>query len=210
MAISPVKVILWDFDGVIIDSMPIRDQGFRQVLKNFPLAKVDKLLNYHRANGGLSRYAKFRYFYEQILNQPMTEKQIATLAANFSVIMQQALTDKKLLISDSLTFIKKHYQRIAMYIVSGSDQTELRLLCGQLGIDQYFSGLYGSPIPKTQLVKKIIDQSPGPIESIVLVGDAINDYEAAKENGITFWGYNNDRLKDRATVYVERFSQLTL
>ena len=29
------KTILWDFDGVILDSMKIRDWGFEEVFKNF-------------------------------------------------------------------------------------------------------------------------------------------------------------------------------
>ena len=28
------KTILWDFDGVILDSMEVRDFGFREIFKN--------------------------------------------------------------------------------------------------------------------------------------------------------------------------------
>ncbi|EIB46266.1 hypothetical protein cje146_07665 [Campylobacter jejuni subsp. jejuni 2008-894] len=28
-----IKNILWDFDGVIVDSLTIRDYGFREILK---------------------------------------------------------------------------------------------------------------------------------------------------------------------------------
>ena len=29
-----IKTIFWDFDGVILDSMPIRDYGFRKIWKS--------------------------------------------------------------------------------------------------------------------------------------------------------------------------------
>ena len=62
-----LKTIFWDFDGVILNSNNIRTKGFRKVLSLYPKTKVDELINFHIANGGLSRYFKFRYFYEEIL-----------------------------------------------------------------------------------------------------------------------------------------------
>ena len=41
------KNFFWDFDGVILDSMLIRDTGFREVLKGYPLGEVDKLMEFH-------------------------------------------------------------------------------------------------------------------------------------------------------------------
>ncbi len=57
-----IKNILWDFDGVIIDSMPIREYGFRQIFKDFSNDLVEQLVRYHHLNGGLSRYHKIKFF----------------------------------------------------------------------------------------------------------------------------------------------------
>ena len=62
-----IKNILFDFDGVIIDSMPIRENGFRLIFKDFDTNLVDKLIDYHNQNGGLSRYAKIKYFFEVVV-----------------------------------------------------------------------------------------------------------------------------------------------
>ena len=59
--------ILFDFDGVIVDSMHIRDFGYREIVKEFSPDLVDRLVQYHRSNAGLSRYVKIRYFYENLL-----------------------------------------------------------------------------------------------------------------------------------------------
>lgn len=58
-----IEIIFWDFDGVIMDSMKVRDEGFKIVLKDYPSDQVEKLMEFHRNNGGLSRYVKFRYFF---------------------------------------------------------------------------------------------------------------------------------------------------
>ena len=57
------KNILWDFDGVILDSMKIRDEGFYEIFKSHPSDLVEKLMDFHHQNGGLSRYVKIRDFY---------------------------------------------------------------------------------------------------------------------------------------------------
>jgi len=38
-----IKNILFDFDGVILDSMPIRDYGFKKIFEDFDDNLVNKL-----------------------------------------------------------------------------------------------------------------------------------------------------------------------
>ena len=151
------KNILWDFDGVILDSMAVRDWGFKEIFKDFPQEQVDKLLQYHTLNGGLSRYVKIRYFYNEILGKEISELEVLEFANEFSLLMKKELINPKNLIQDSLNFIKENYKNYNFHIVSGSDQEELRFLCKELAIDHYFLSIFGSPTPKKQLVKNLLD-----------------------------------------------------
>ena len=36
------KIILWDFDGVIMDSNAVRDIGFEKVLDNYPKESIEE------------------------------------------------------------------------------------------------------------------------------------------------------------------------
>ena len=69
-----IKVILFDFDGVILDSMPIRDYGFRKIFEKYPDELVENFIKYHRKNGGLSRFHKIEYFYKTLLKKDISEK----------------------------------------------------------------------------------------------------------------------------------------
>jgi phosphoglycolate phosphatase-like HAD superfamily hydrolase len=202
------EIIFWDFDGVLMNSNEIRDIGFELVLKEYPLLAVQKLLQYHRDNGGLSRYVKFRYFFEQILNQEVTELQIETLASSFSKIMVEKLINPDLLINDSIEFVKRNYCLYDMYIVSGSDQAELRFLCEKLEIHHYFKGIFGSPMPKNEIVKMLIDKLTKEKSKCILIGDSINDLEAAEKNEIDFIGYNSPYLKKFSKIYINQFGNL--
>ncbi len=203
--LSNYKIILWDFDGVLMNSNKVRDYGFLEVLKEFPKAQVDELLKFHQKNGGLSRYVKFRYFFETIRNEKLSENEMNHYLILFSEIMKQRLLDKKLLITDSINFIKKNYTNFKMHIASGSDQTELRYICKELKISNYFLSINGSPTPKKELVKDIIHKNNYKTNECVFIGDSINDYEAANVNNIDFYGYNNLEFKNKSYNYIESF-----
>lgn len=202
------KVILWDFDGVIMDSMPIRSNGFALVLKSFPEEQVKELMDFHNVNGGLSRYYKFRYFFEAIRNEEITEEQVQELAASFSVIMLDSLINEALLIQDSVSFIKSNWQNYEMHIVSGSDGNELRQICESLDLAKYFKSINGSPTHKNELVRALLEENDYDKSEVVLIGDSKNDFEASMVNGIRFIGYNNVDLKILTNKYITQFSEI--
>ena len=195
-----IKNVFWDFDGVILNSMEIRDWGFKEIFKNFKKEEVEKLIGYHNLNGGLSRYVKIRYFYEKVLGIDITEEEVINYADNFSILMKKELINKKNIIQDSLNFIKGNYKNYCFHIVSGSDQDELRYLCKELNIAKYFLSINGSPTPKNKLVKDLLVKEGYNIDSTCLIGDSINDFEAAKKNKILFMGYNNVELEKESDI----------
>ena len=199
------KVILWDFDGVLMNSNAVRDIGFEKVLADYPAEQVTALMTYHKANGGLSRYVKFRYFFEVVRNESVSDEQIQELAKKFSTIMREILFDKLLLINDSIKYVQQNFSKYKMHIVSGSDGVELRSLCKYLEIDKYFITIEGSPTVKNELVKQLLFKYEYDCEACVLVGDSINDKEAARVNNISFAAYNNSALFSPEIINIHQF-----
>lgn len=189
-----IKTVLWDFDGVILDSMKVRDWGFEEIFNDFNKELTNQLLVFHRQNGGLSRYVKIRYFFENLLGESITDERVLEYAKKFSVLMRKELTNPKNLILDTVEFIKKNHQNYNFHIVSGSDQEELRFLNKELGTAKYFISIHGSPTPKKQLVANLLEKHNYQLQNTCLIGDSINDFEAADYNKIQFYGYNNKLL----------------
>jgi len=200
-----IQNIIFDFDGVILDSMPIREFGFRQIFSAYDDTLVEKLLAYHEANGGLSRYVKIAYFYEEILGEPISQSEINRLAEAFSKIMRKALTDKKYLITQTVDFLENNHHYYRMHIASGSDQEELRYLCHALGVAEYFLSIHGSPTHKNDLVAMILSEHCYVKEETILIGDSMNDYIASDINGIAFYGYNNTTLQGVSQHYLNDY-----
>jgi len=206
-----IKHIIWDFDGVILDSNKVRDHGFERVLKDYPISQIQDLLTFHRKNGGLSRCVKFRYFFEEIRKETITENEIFQLSAKFSEIMRILLVNKNLLIADTVRFIDKYKMKYKMHIASGSDEKELRYLCEKLDISSYFISIHGSPLSKITLVNNILQTNNYSKEETCLIGDSKNDLEAATSNEIAFYSYNNLALEneckylDNYNTFIEEF-----
>jgi phosphoglycolate phosphatase-like HAD superfamily hydrolase len=203
-----IKNILWDFDGVILDSMSVRDWGFREIFKNNKKEDVDQLIRYHRQNGGLSRYVKIRYFHEDILQIPINDSEVLAYANSFSDLMRTRLIDKSNLIQETVNFIRLNSENYNFHIVSGSDQEELRFICSRLNLSNYFLSIHGSPTPKNELVKNLISNHNYIFTDTILIGDSVNDYEAARKNDLSFYGYNNLELKSISDFYIEGFETL--
>ena len=195
-----INIIFWDFDGVIISSLQIREMGFRTCLNEYPKKHVESLIRYHRKNSGWSRYVKFEYFFKKVIKEKYTKNDINRLANSYSNSVKHLLIDKSLLIKRSMDFIKRKYRKYKMYIVSGSDGVELNEVCRSLGISNYFKSIYGSPEPKKDILKRVLrDFEYDPAECL-LIGDARNDYDAAIENNIAFLGFNNKKVEKLSTV----------
>lgn len=204
-----IKTILWDFDGVILDSMKIKGDGFAELFQKYSLNEVQKLQKFHYKNGGVSRFDKIKYFYNKILLKKIYDHEVIEHANMFAKIIKKKIFDKKNLIEDSLQFIKKNFKKYNFHIVSGSEHQELNELCKYFFIDRYFISINGSPITKDLLVQNIIKDFCYNNDEVILIGDAITDYNAAKKNQIRFYGYNNVELKNYG-YYIEKFCKFTL
>lgn len=190
-----IKNIIFDFDGVILDSVSMKTEAFRCLFDSFEAIDVNTFIVYHQKNGGISRYAKIRYFFETILGQPIEEAEIRRYANRYSELTKEALIQPNYFIKDCMEFIQEHYQSFRMHIASGADEEDLRYICDHLGVTHYFVSIHGSPTPKNHLVKTLLFTNAYSFEETILIGDSINDYDAAKENTIAFYGYNNSALK---------------
>lgn len=200
MKMNETDVVFWDFDGVILNSNSVRDLGFERVLSEYPRNQVEELLAFHRENGGLSRYVKFRHFFEAIRGEEVGDDDIRLFANRFSEIMKKLLNDKSLLFDETLDIAKEVKGKVNQFITSGSDQNELRFLAKQLEISSLFDGIYGSPVPKTSHIANLIENNQYNAKKCLIVGDSINDYQAAVDNEIGFVSFNSPELEKFDTI----------
>ena len=191
-----IKNIIFDFDGVILDSIPVKTEAFRKLFQNYPEKVVDKFIEFHLENGGMSRYEKIRYFFKELLQKNLSKEEVLYYANLYSELTKQELANEKYLIKEVVNFIKNNYWKYNFHIASGADKNDLRYICDELGLTKYFLSINGSPKIKSEIVKDILEECGYKKKEIILIGDSINDYEAAKLNDIEFYGYNNTNFNN--------------
>ncbi len=69
-----IKGLIFDFDGVILDSVKIKEKAFKKIVNKYGLTVSEKFMKYHNKNLGISRELKFEYFYKNIIKKKFTKK----------------------------------------------------------------------------------------------------------------------------------------
>ena len=184
LAKTDFSFAVFDCDGVILDSNPIKTEAFRQALPGYPKGPVEELVEYHRQNGGISRYAKFRHFFDGI--DPAPDRREYDLALE----RFQAYCYQQLLKCDLVPGVLEYLDHLSgsnipMHVVSGSDQAELRDVLEKRDIKPKFGQVLGSPTSKRENLQTLLkEENLG--SGGIFFGDAFLDYQIATESGLGF------------------------
>ena len=177
--ISHYDYVVLDCDGVILDSNWLKTDAIIHVLEAEPKDCIDNMITYHKANGGISRYKKFRHYFKEINPNKDWELKAELLISNFARIVKKRML-KCDYIPGVLDFINDVKKRgLPLFIVSGSDEEELIELFNKRYINSIFSAIYGSPSNKIENMKKVKTQV-GALKKGIFFGDSMVDMEAAQ------------------------------
>ena len=183
------RSLIFDCDGVILNSNKIKTEAFRKVLKKYNINAVDEFINYHRNNGGISRYIKIEKFLKNILPQyiesrEFNEDELRMLLRSYSNQCKESLL--KCEVTKELFNLRRISGNIPWLIVSGGDQFELREVFIKKSLTSYFNGgIFGSPDKKIDIIKREIANGMIKFPALML-GDSKLDHIAAKSNNIDF------------------------
>ena len=179
-----IKAVIFDFDGVLIESADIKTEAFRDVFSRWP-DKVDEIVTYHIKNMGISRFVKFRYFHETVLNEPYSEAIGAEMGRRFSEIVASKVKQAPF-VSGAKEFIEMHFEKCFLFIASGTPEEELLDIVSSKGINKYFRGIYGAPASKHGIIMKTLEAFHLQRQEAIFVGDAESDQIAAQSAGLRF------------------------
>ncbi len=181
-----IKAVIFDFDGVICESVQIKTEAFRRLFADYP-ESLDRILEYHKRHGGISRFEKFRVIYRDFLKKEINDAELQRLGEQFSVFSYESVLNAPL-VKGAFEFLKRSHQSFYLFIVSGTPQEEIWGIVKKKKLDRFFRGVYGSPRTKDVLIKLILQENGFTADESVFVGDSMTDYEGAKAAGVHFIG----------------------
>ena len=181
-----LKLIILDFDGVIVESADIKTEAFRKLFSNHP-EHVDEIVEYHKKNAGVNRYEKFEYIYKNILDRPLDKEKKAQLGSRFSALVVDEIKSCPL-VPGALEFLEKYSKRVKLFIASSTPEEELRSLVKARNLEGYFRGIYGAPSKKSEITSRIMKEEGVKGKEVLFVGDSTADFAEATKAGVRFIG----------------------
>jgi phosphoglycolate phosphatase-like HAD superfamily hydrolase len=181
MKYSDYDLYLFDCDGVILDSNNIKSDSFYELSLPFGKEVAVDFLEYHKENGGISRFEKCRKLAEKVYGDQDIESLTLKLIDNYGDLVRTKLESCNL-ITGVESFLKKLSSN-KCHVVSGGFQEELEYIFKLKKIDSYFSTINGSPRTKFQIVDEIGFKKEN---KVLFIGDSRLDYEVAANYSFDF------------------------
>lgn len=187
LQVTDYASLVFDCDGVILDSNRVKTDAFYQSALPYGEAAAQAMVDYHVANGGVSRYLKFAHFLEQLVPEYAVRRSgpnLDELLEHYANAALEGLLNCK--VAPSLKQLRKRTPNARWLIVSGGDQAELRHVFAQRGLAELFDGgIYGSPDTKDEILARELQNATIQTPALFL-GDSKYDHQAASTAGLDF------------------------
>jgi phosphoglycolate phosphatase-like HAD superfamily hydrolase len=193
---------IFDFDGVIKDSVKVKSRAFVQLYESEGKEFQRKVEQYHLANGGISRYVKFKVWNEW-LGRSTSEEVIDELAETFAQLVIDNVVASPF-VNGALGAMESASHNALSFIATGTPDFEINLILSQLGLSKYFKEVHGSSKKKAIIINDILERFHLDPHEVLFIGDAQTDYNAALDTGLDFYlrktDYNSDWFEDKPCI----------
>lgn len=178
------KAVLWDFDGVIKDSVDVKTRAFVALFMPFGARIAEQVRAHHEAHGGMSRFEKIPRYLAMAGEIP-TEDRVASLCAEFGTrVVDEVIRAPWVPGVESYLRSNPRSQRFAL--ISATPQDELFVILDRLDLRSNFDIVHGAPTTKADGVADSLGRFRLRGSDCAFVGDALSDQTAAAAHGVPF------------------------
>ncbi len=186
--IQSKKLLVFDFDGVLADSVEVKTEAFAELYKPYGDRVAEMVVQHHRENGGMSRFEKFRHYHGTFLNKQIDEEGVGQLSKAFSkIVVDKVIASPEIPAAGS--FLNQYCKPNIISIINSATPTdEIKRIAYERGISDIFDGIYGSPNSKADNLITMSKTLPIKLNEGIFFGDAESDFKAAQATGMDFIG----------------------
>ncbi|NWO55582.1 HAD family hydrolase [Chromohalobacter israelensis] len=191
---SRLDAVVFDCDGVILDSAGLKRNVFADFYRDQPPALYRAIIAYLSRGGGQPRDVKFHHIEAHILGRPISEARIRALSTQFAE-RAEAQVAQAPTIAGAIEFLDRWRGKIPLYLLSATPQEELRRVIKKRNLTDHFDDVLGAPPDKTNGLSTLMATHHYDPSRTVMVGDSYNDYRAARSNNTNFVGIAPSKAK---------------
>lgn len=183
-SVSNYKTLVFDCDGVILDSNRVKTRAFYNATLPYGVDAAQAMVDYHVSHGGVSRYKKFEYFLKSIVPVGAVGPALDELLTNYAHEVHEGLLNCE--VAAGLGRLRELTPGVRWLVASGGDQRELRELFEIRDLAKLFDGgIFGSPDDKADIVAREI-QYGNILPPALFIGDSRYDHIVATDNTLDF------------------------
>jgi phosphoglycolate phosphatase-like HAD superfamily hydrolase len=185
-ALADYDTLVFDCDGVILDSNALKNAAFATVSAPFGASCSAAFVAYHQRHGGISRNEKFAWLLDVLLVVPAADRErlLEKLLRDYAAICARELL-RCPLIPGVAALLAALPDRAAAHVVTGGAEDEVRAVFRARELDRYFVSILGSPTPKRDNMHALARAGAFGGRSVYF-GDAELDMQLAGEFGLDF------------------------
>lgn len=208
--VTQSKIIFWDFDGVIKDSVSVKIESFCRLFESYGSEVEAKIKIHNETNGGMSRFDKIPLYLEWV-GEKITQSRIDELCNEFSDLVLDGVINSDW-IPGVENYLRTNQFGQVFIVVSATPKDELDIIIKKLGLSHVFYTVIGSPTSKKNGIKSILDSFNISPDETVMIGDSIADKNAADECKVPFLLkmnlFNKTLFRDYKGFAINDFTQL--
>lgn len=178
--------IIFDFDGVIVESAGLKTEAFRTLFAD-RADRIEAIVDLHRRHAGVDRFTKFEMIYRDILREPLAASTCRDLGARFAQLVEDEVANCPM-VPGAGELLAALDRRVPMAVVSSTPQQELERVVARRGLWHFFEAVRGNPPAKSEAVRALLVERKWTAAQVLMIGDAAADFAAAYTNGIAFIG----------------------
>ena len=171
-------------------SNSLKSELFGQVAREyFSVTAADCLVDFHKLNGGITRRDKFLWLTRNFAPEKSWEgdqKSLTEELCNLFGDRFQAQLRHLPLIPGVKIFLESLPRDSKKYIVTGGDTNETLEILTLNGMLQFFDGVYGGPISKTENMLTVAGLRENFAQRAIAFGDSELDFELAEKHDMDF------------------------
>jgi len=183
----PPKVIIFDFDGVILDSANIKLRAYSAIYSGEDPKKLPALIAHCQLHGGITRRIKFEYYEREFFGRNADPTSVEALCQRYSDIVFKAVLACPF-VEGAEQLLRRASDKVAMHVVSGTPDSELHQIIQERGLAQFFRSVRGAPATKRDAFHRIATGEGYARRDMLVMGDSMTEYMAAQDVGIPFLG----------------------
>lgn len=194
--IAQSDVVIFDCDGVLMDSNPVKEEAFVHVTEtHFGRDAGAFIREFHRQNGGVPRIVKFKKVMDSF--KPFRPVSVEQLSEAFEQTVASSLLQCRIAarlddVLGALARVKK-----TLMVLSAAPEESLKILLAQRNMSARFERILGAPKTKIEHLKELHESGVLAAERpFVFIGDSAADLLASQSFPNAHFWWSMEFAKD--------------